>query len=148
MKAENKVKIKPNTKSSGGNIGSKSHKTQGNSYVQGDPQATYGPYEDVSGVRDDTMKAPYGKKGMGWAENSGKLGDLDPQEKDQPSWVGTWSKHTQGKFGVGPTIDENYYIQRPRTFSRQDEAFREHNPEFQDVANEGDWTTYKWIKDV
>lgn len=107
-----------------------------------------GPGNDLNEVIDRSTKAPYGRQGMGWSEKSGKLGDLDPQETDQPSWVGTWSPLQEGPNGAGPVRDENYPVQRPRTFSRQLDRFQECNPEFQDVADHGDWTSYKWDENV
>lgn len=119
----------------------------------GDPgKADYPPSvgqgNDLHEFVDRSTKKPYGRSGMGWAEKSGKLGDLDPQETDQPSWVGTWSRLQEGPNGAGPTRDENYPVQRPRTFSRQEERFEECNPEFQDVADHGDWTSFEWSEDV
>lgn len=107
-----------------------------------------GPGNDLSEFRDLSTKTPYGRPGMGWAEKSGKLGDLDPQETDQPAWVNTWSPMVKGPYGTGPTNDENYDAERPRTFSRQLDRFEACNPEFQDVADHGDWTSLKWDRNV
>lgn len=115
---------------------------QSNEYDQGLDQAG-NKEESVEGIRDLTGQ-PYGKKGMGLAENTGKLGSLDPQETDQPSWVNTWAPHNTGPNGAGVTNDENYGAARPRTQTRQEDRFKFFNPEFQDVANVGDWTSLKW----
>lgn len=137
-----------------GDNGLKVRKKVSLQYVEGRSEAGLPTTDGVEGVRDLSGKTPYGRSGMGWAEKSGKLGDLDPYEKDMPNWVGTWSEclvgegDEQGPNGAGITLDENYYVPRPRTFSRQEKAFKDYNPEFQDVADQGDWTSLKWDRNV
>lgn len=145
-----------------GDVGSNSHKRQALRYFNGrsesGPNEQFEPEDidskklqgnDLGEVIDlSGRKLPYGGKAKGWGANAGKLGDLDPQETDQPSWVNTWSPLNTGPYGAGVTTDENYGVRRPRTYTRQKERFQECNPEFQDVADEGDWTSHKFNPNI
>lgn len=53
-----------------------------------------------------------------------------------------------GTNGVGPTIDENYYVERPRSFDVVKAAFKANNPEFKEGASLGDWTSFQWDSNV
>ena len=140
-----------------GNVGSLSHKKNALRYQEGKSragkndqahQAGAGSPNGIGEFVDLARKAPYGGGANGWARNTGKLGNLDPQETDQPSWVNTWSPHNTGPGGAGVTIDENYGAIRPRTQSRQEARFRAFNPEFQEGCGDGDWTNLEWSSNV
>lgn len=88
--------------------------------------------------------------GTGKTIGRGKPGSMDKAlEYDEGNPIDLSTKPAWGQPGPGEaTPDRTNYDERPRTMEIQKANFSAKNPEFQNIAHEGDWTSAKWSHNV